>query len=97
MIYNSLALLSSLPCHFLSFLAHPSFSPCELMSCVCVCHVCVSTEQHEHLESTCPTHTLKTETDQVSVSAILPFVHTFCGHDSTCFTSFTVEMPRCDH
>lgn len=41
---------------------------------MCVC-VCVPTEQHEHLESTCPTHTLKTETDQVSVSAILPFVH----------------------
>lgn len=47
-------------------------SLCVVYVCVCVC---VPTEQREHLESTCPTHTLKTETDQVSVSAILSFVH----------------------
>lgn len=37
--------------------------------CFCgVLCVCVPTEQREHLESTCPTHTLRTETDQVSIS-----------------------------
>lgn len=42
---------------------------------LCVWCVFAPTEQRERLESTCPTRTLKTETDQVSVSVNLPFVH----------------------
>lgn len=50
--------------------------------------MCVPTEQRERLESSCPTHTLRTQTHQVSICAILPFVSV---SSSTCFTSATFK------
>lgn len=46
----------------------------SLCMCVSVCE-CVPTEQRERLESTCPTHTQKTETVQVCISLILQLFH----------------------